>query len=127
MRISSAKRVGPQYKFFKAGPDRDNSFVIIPKSMIDPEGMDNVKADWSRVVAFGDVAEIINSMYNDGVTLFKLAQGRIRDNSLERQDGTIFASAEIVAEELDTKDWNKLVKKFAGTGEYHGEGAPEAV
>ena len=127
MKISSAKRIGPQYRFYANGPDRDNSFVTLPKSMIDPDGMEKIKADWSRVVAFGDVAEIINSLYEDGVTMFKLELGRIRDNSLERDDGTVFKSAEIVAEELAMKDWKKLVKKFAGKGEYKGDGFPVAT
>ena len=126
MKISSAKRVGPQYKFYENGPDRANSFVTLPKSMIDMDGMDHIKADWSRVVAFGDNAEIINSLVEDGVSLFKLATGRIRDNSLQRDDGTVFESAEIVVEELDTKDWKKLVKKFAGTGTYDGS-LPDAA
>ena len=118
MKVSSAKRAGPQYNFYENGPDRVNSFVILPKSMIDMAEMDHIKADWQRVVAFGDTAEIIKSMYEDGVTLFKLGVGRIRNNDLERDDGTVFKSAEIVVDELDVKNWKQLVKKFAGKGTY---------
>ena len=126
MQISSAKRVGPKYRFYENGPDRANSFVILPKSMIDQSEMDHIKADWQRVVAFGDTAEIINNMVEDGVTLFKLAKGRIRNNDLERDDGTIFESSEIVAEKLDTKAWPKLLKQFKGKGTYQGS-LPDAV
>lgn len=126
MQISSARRAGPKYRFYEKGPDRANSFVIMPKSMIDQKEMGHIKADWSRVVAFGDVAEIINSMVDDGVTLFKLAKGRVRNNDLERDDGTVFESAEIVVEKLDTKEWAKLLKKFKGAGTYDGS-LPDAA
>jgi len=118
MKISSARRAGPQFNFYECGPDRENSFVILPKSMIDMDGMDKIKADWQRAVAFGPIAEIINDMVSDGVTLFKLAVGRIRNNDLERDDGTIFKSAEIVVDELEVKNWNKIIKQYAGKGIY---------
>ena len=126
MKVSSAKRAKPGYKFYENGPDRQISFVAIPREMIDPKTVDNVKANWSRVVAFGDLAELINKLYDSGVTMFGLTQGRIRNNNLERPDGTIWEAQEIVAEALKMKDFAKQLKAVQGTGEYSGKALPDA-
>ena len=121
MKISSAKRAKPGYRFYPNGPDRKTTFVALPREMVDPATTKNVKADWIRAVAFGDLAELINQMYTKGVEIFGLSEGRIRNNDLERTDGSRFESQEIVIEELKMKDFKKLMKTVAGTGEYDGE------
>jgi len=116
MKISSAKRAEPGYTFYGAGSERDNSFVVVPKDMIDEKTTDNVDKPWGRAVAFGDVAELINSLYEKGVSVFKLDEGRVRTNHLERSDGTTHEQWEIVIETLLMKGFAKALEKFKGKG-----------
>lgn len=120
MEITSAKRAKQGYKFYECGPDRQMSFVTIPREMIDPKTVENVEANFAKVVAFGDLAALINQLYEDGVTMFGLTKGRIRNNNLERPDGTIWEAQEIVAEALKMKDFAKKMKAVKGMGEYQG-------
>jgi len=128
MEITSAQKAGQQYSFYPNGPERSRSFVVIPREMIDMTDMGHVKAKWSRVVAFGDLAEAINKLMDDGVTLFKIGKGRIRKNDLELDDGEILKSKEIVAKTLDMKGFTKLMnsKAIKGSGIYSGDEVPDA-
>jgi len=126
MEILNAQRAGQQYTFYENGPERKNSFVVVPRSMVDEKDMGHIKGNWTRMVAFGDLAELINNLANDGVSLFKVGKGRIRNNDLVLDDGDILKSKEIVAKTLDMKNFFKLLDKVKGTGTYSGDSLPEA-
>ena len=128
MEIIGAQKAGEQYTFYPNGPDRQNSFVVVPREMVDDTEMKDIKANWTRMVAFGDLAELINNLVDDGVSLFKPGKGRVRRNDLKLDNGQVLKQHEIVAKTLDMKGFAKLMnsKDVKGTGVYHGPALPDA-
>jgi len=128
MELIGAQKAGQQYTFYPNGPDRKNSFVVVPRTMVDEKDMGGIEANWSRMVAFGDLAEAINKLVEDGVSLFKPGKGRVRRNDLELDDGDILEGREIVVKTLDMKGFAKLMnsKAIKGTGIYSGPALPDA-
>ena len=103
-----------QFQFHSAGEgSRNTDFAVIPRHMVD--GADDIETPkpWNRAVCFGPVARVANALFKKGVSQFKFAKGRLRENSFVGEEGETIENFEIVVHEIDGPEAKKLLKTLA--------------
>jgi len=103
-----------QFQFYAAGTgNTQTDFAVIPRHMVN--GADEIETPrpWNRAVCFGSVARVANALVKKGVSKFKLARGRLRENSFVGDEGETIENFEIVVHEFEGAEAKKLLKKLA--------------
>ncbi len=103
-------------KYYPADGTRGKSFIALPADMVDPTKEIN---GYNRVVAFGNVADAINSAVEKGLKKLNVVWASIRDNSFDGVIGTI-KQTDLVCHEvkIGKKSYkDEFVTEAAGAGD----------
>lgn len=102
-----------QFQYHAAGEGaRQTDFAVIPRHMVDDADSIDTPRPWNRAVCFGPVARVANALFQKGVSKFKFAKGRLRENSFVGEEGETIENFEIVVHEIAGAEAKKLLKKL---------------
>jgi single-strand DNA-binding protein len=102
----------PQLKYTPSGRATVNFNVATNQVWKDQEGKQQEKTDWTRVVAWGKLAEIMGEWLKKGSLVY--LEGRLQTRSYEDTNGVKKFITEVVAQEMEM---------LGGGGGKRGEGA----
>ncbi|MBN2201966.1 single-stranded DNA-binding protein [bacterium] len=115
----------PQLKYTPSGRATVNFNLATNQVWKDQEGKQQEKTDWSRVVAWGKLAEIMGEYLKKGGLVY--IEGRLQTRSYEDTSGVKKFITEVVAQEMEMLGGGKRGESPEGAPEAPpaGEGVPD--
>ncbi len=117
----------PQLKYTPSGRATVNFNLATNQVWKDQEGKQQEKTDWSRVVAWGKLAEIMGEYLKKGSLVY--LEGRLQTRSYEDTSGVKKFITEVVAQEMEMLGGGKRGEGAGPEGSQEappaGEGVPD--
>jgi single-strand DNA-binding protein len=117
----------PQLKYTPSGRATVNFNLATNQVWKDQEGKQQEKTDWSRVVAWGKLAEIMGEYLKKGGLVY--IEGRLQTRSYEDTNGVKKFITEVVAQEMEMLGGGKRGESAGSEGPSEappaGEGMPD--